>query len=210
MNRVLVFDFDGVLADTLDEMLRYAKEVCDQLEHSCEPIEPDLDALERMEFDVFGRRLGIPEERVEELTKRCFELLKSPQEPLRIFDRIDDVIAQLPSTSKIGIVSGNTSEVVQDFLKHKRLEQYVDIVMAVEDTGSRSEKILKVAVSTGKADSEIYMLGDAVSDIRAAREANVHSVVVTWGLQSWDKVEQARPDYVVHSPGDLLRLFGGG
>ena len=209
MHKALIFDFDGVLADTLDDMLRYAEEICSQLGHPCKPTKGDLDALERMEFGEFGRQLKLPEEEIKDFTRHNLELFTSRQEPLKIFDGICDVVAQLSATSKIGIVTGNTSEVVWDFLDYYGLTEYVDIVLGADDSGSRSEKILKAADSIGEPGGEIYMVGDAVSDIRAARRASVKSVAVTWGHQSREKLEEAQPDYLVHSPEGLLQLLEG-
>ncbi len=209
MHKLLIFDFDGVLADTLDDMLRYAEEVCSQLGHPCKPNKEDLDTVERMEFDDFARQLKLPEEKIKGFTKRNLELFMSRQQPLKIFDGICDVVAQLSATSKIGIVTGNTSEVVWGFLAYYGLTEYVDIVLGADDSGSRSEKILKAADSIGEPGGEIYMVGDAASDIRAARRASVKSVAVTWGHQSREKLEEAQPDYLVHSPEGLLQLLDG-
>lgn len=50
------------------------------------------------------------------------------------------------------------------------------------------------------------MIGDAVSDIQAARQAGISSVAVVWGHQSLVKLRQAGPDIIVNQPADLLML----
>jgi phosphoglycolate phosphatase-like HAD superfamily hydrolase len=40
-----------------------------------------------------------------------------------------------------------------------------------------------------------------------AREAAVTSVAVTWGHQSEPKLRSAGPDYLVHTPQELLSLL---
>lgn len=205
-DKVLIFDFDGVLADTLDDILRYAEIVCSQLGHPCKPTREDLEALDPMSFDQLGRQLKLPEEKVDEFAQRSFVLFMSRRQPPDIIEGISHVVAQLSATSKIGIVTGNTLDVVRAFLEHHGLVEHVDVVLDVNDSGSRAEKILKAADSLGQPGSEIYMIGDAVSDIRAARQASVKSVAVTWGHQSREKLEAALPDYLVHSPEDLMQL----
>ena len=59
---LLLFDFDGVLADTLGDMLRFAQEVCDELGVSHTVVQTDLSELEVMSFATFGRACGMPEE----------------------------------------------------------------------------------------------------------------------------------------------------
>ena len=52
-----------------------------------------------------------------------------------------------------------------------------------------------------------YMIGDAVSDIRAAKETSIKSIAVGWGHQSPSRLMTADPDYLVSSPQELLELL---
>ena len=52
-----------------------------------------------------------------------------------------------------------------------------------------------------------YYVGDAVSDIHAARQAEVQSVAVGWGHQSLGRLSNARPDHIVHTPREIIELF---
>jgi phosphoglycolate phosphatase-like HAD superfamily hydrolase len=55
----------------------------------------------------------------------------------------------------------------------------------------------------------VFMVGDSLSDIRAAKEAGIQSVAVAWGHQSLSRLMNGEPDHVVHSPQELLELFAG-
>jgi phosphoglycolate phosphatase-like HAD superfamily hydrolase len=207
MHKSLIFDFDGVLADTLDDMLRYARQICSEMGYCRQPTQADLEALERMEFVEFGRQLQIPEEKVREFAQRSFELFARQPQPPGIFEGMRQAITQLSATSKIGIVTGNASRVVQGFLEHHGLAETVDVMLTADEEGSRPEKVVKAARHLGEPGDKTYVIGDAVSDIRAARKAAVRSIAVTWGHQSREKLEQARPDYIVHTPEDLVQLL---
>jgi phosphoglycolate phosphatase len=207
MHQVIIFDFDGVLADTLDDMLDYAQQVCRQLGLDCQPTQEDLDALDHMSFDAFGRQLGVPEHKISEFTQRNLQLFSSPHRPPKICDGMRQVVAQLAQTHKLGIVTGNASEAVWNFLHVYGLAEHVQIVLDVNVEGTRAEKISRAGVSLGQAGSPAYVIGDAVSDVQAARQACALSVAVTWGHQSRAKLQAARPDYVVGSPNELLQLF---
>jgi phosphoglycolate phosphatase-like HAD superfamily hydrolase len=207
MRKVLIFDFDGVLADTRDDILRFAEVACAELGYPCRATLGDLNALEHMSFDNLARRLGVPEERVEAFTKRSFELFNARSQPPAVVAGMPAVVAQLSERHDVGIVTGNNLETVRDFLQHHGLKSYVQAVLAVDAPGTRPEKIERIAAGIGDPGSEIYVIGDAVSDIRAAREASAKSVAATWGHQSGPKLEAAAPDYVVHAPEELLGLF---
>ena len=53
----------------------------------------------------------------------------------------------------------------------------------------------------------MFMVGDSLSDIRAAKEATVTSIAVTWGHQSLGYLLSGDPDYVVDFPHDLIEII---
>ena len=207
MNNILIFDFDGVLADSLQPMLTYAGQVCQELGYPCEPTQADLEALERMEFSEFGRQLGIPEEKIGAFVTRNFELFSSREDSLRITPGMESVIQALAERAILAIVTGNSSKVVGKFLEKYAIKDKFRIVLSGEDEGNRVEKILKVILLNSGANGEVYMIGDAVSDIRAAREAGIISIAIGWGHQSMEKLITETPDFVIEQPEGLITLF---
>src|SRR3990170_999009 len=104
MEKVFIFDFDGVLADTRELMLRHAEAVCAQLGHPRQATAADLEALDPMNFAELGRRLGIPEEQVEEFSQRNIELFASLPEPLAIFPGMADALAHLSGLGRTAVL----------------------------------------------------------------------------------------------------------
>lgn len=207
MDRILIFDFDGVLADSLRPMLNYAGQVCQELGYPCTPTQKDLEILDRMEFSEFGRQLGIPEEKIEAFVSRNFELFSLREDPLRITPGMDTVIRELSQLSILVVITGNSRKVVRNFFDAYELEEEFQIILSAEDDGNRVEKIIKVKSLNVGSNREFYMIGDAVSDIRAAREAGIKSIAVSWGHQSMAKLTTENPDFLVERPQDLLTLF---
>jgi phosphoglycolate phosphatase len=203
---LILFDFDGVLADTLGDMIQFAQEACDELgvKHVVTP--DDLNSLEVMSLAEYGRHLGVPEKFVDEFVSRCLKGFIEKPNPPRIFDGMTKVIEQLSSRHTIGIVTGNATLAVENFLLKNGIRQFVNVISALDQPGSKSEKILKAKQQTKNVE-EVYYVGDAVSDIRAARESSVKSIAVSWGHQSLGKLSNAEPDYIVHSPQELLEVF---
>jgi phosphoglycolate phosphatase-like HAD superfamily hydrolase len=61
--------------------------------------------------------------------------------------------------------------------------------------------------STDTKRETVFMVGDSLSDISAAKEASVTSVAVTWGHQSLEYLLRGDPDYVVRFPHDLIEVI---
>jgi phosphoglycolate phosphatase-like HAD superfamily hydrolase len=207
MTDILIFDFDGVLADTRPFMLQKTGEICAQLGHPCTPTSADQEVLDVMSFGNLGRQVGLSEDKVPEYTRRILAAFNTHPEPMLAFAGIDQILPQLADRFRLGLVTGNGGGVVRKFLAHYGLESCFEMVLSLEDPGSRVEKIRRILSALGNGAGEVYMIGDAVSDIHAARQAGISSVAVAWGHQSLAKLRQAGPDIILEKPADLLTFF---
>ncbi|MBE0411132.1 MAG: HAD family hydrolase [Anaerolineales bacterium] len=205
---LILFDFDGVLADTLADMLRFAQQVCDELGVNHTVVQTDLSELEVMSFATFGRACETPEDLVDEFVRRCTEKFAEKESPPAIFDGLGEVMRKLAGRHWLAVVTGNTGGNVRAFLEQHGLSGCVRAVYGVDLPGTKLEKILMAKGQFAAEGEAVFMVGDSLSDIRAAREAGVKTIAVSWGHQSLDKLIEAQPDHVVHSPGELVEIIG--
>jgi HAD superfamily hydrolase (TIGR01509 family) len=202
-----LFDYDGVLADTLDDMLRFAGEASAEMGYLRTPTTADLDALETMTYFEYGRQLGLPPERLEEFARRTMGRFEAKPQPPAIFSGMEAVVRAAARRGQVGIVTASPARSVLKFLEAHHLQANVDALIAVEHPGSRPDKIRAALAQLGRQPHEACFVGDAVSDIRACRAAGVRSIVVGWGHQTAMRLTEAGPDYQVWSPQELLALL---
>jgi phosphoglycolate phosphatase-like HAD superfamily hydrolase len=205
----IIFDFDGVLGDTLDEMLRIAGQVAAGMGYSCQPTPADLDALERMEFSELGRQLGIPAGQADEFARRSFELFAAMPDPPPIFPGMAQVVLALAQTNRLAIVTGNTSRIVNRFLHQNGLQACFSMILGSDAPGKRADKLKQITQALDAPPGRSYLVGDAVSDVRVARETGLICIAVTWGHQTEAHLSQVKPDCFAHSPQELLELLNG-
>jgi HAD superfamily hydrolase (TIGR01549 family) len=204
---VCVFDFDGVLADTLTNMLEFSAQACEAVGYPCKPTRSDLDALENMTFADLGRQLRLPEDLIGEFNHQVITLFAANVKPPSAFPGMPDVIRKIPQDIPLGIVTGNTAQAVNLFLQKYELEKRFALIIDVHGNGTRAEKVLHVAQALGQPESPILLIGDAISDIRAARQIHANVISVTWGHQSRAKLSQGEPDFLVDSPLELFQAI---
>jgi len=204
---ILLFDFDGVLADTLDDLLNFGRIACEQLGLPRTPTPADLDALETMSFVDYGHQLNLPEQHIDEFVSLCLEMFHQRTQSPKIFGGMAQVIEQAAIHHQIGIITGNTTQTVEKFLEEHELQQYIKIIIGVEQPGSKSEKIERALEFFTRSENNVYIIGDSVSDIHAAKQTSIKSIAVSWGHQSIQKLEAANPDYLVQSPQELQHLL---
>jgi phosphoglycolate phosphatase len=207
---LIIFDFDGVLADTLHDLIQFGQEVCDELGIKHVVTKEDLSNLETMSFASFGRACEVPEQLVDEFVQRCLKRFAEKKSPPAIFNGLSTIVRKLAMNNTLAIVTTNSSQNVNAFLIEHGLDKCIQAVYGIDVPGSKAQKI-SIAQNRFSADikrESVFMVGDSLSDINAAKEVFVTSVAVTWGHQSVEHLLRGDPDYVVHFPHDLIEVIG--
>jgi len=206
---LIIFDYDGVLADTLDDLLLFGQEACNKLRVQHLVTKDDLSNLEVMSFSSYARACEVPEHLIDEFVKICLTLFAEKQSPPAIFNGLGDIVRYLSTNHKIAIVTTNSSQNVNRFLAKNRLSHFIHAVYGVDSPGSKAEKIsmARSQLLENRKQESIFLVGDSLSDILAAKEVSVTSIAVTWGHQSLEKLFLGDPDFVVRSPRELIEVI---
>ncbi len=206
---LIIFDYDGVLADTLDDLILFGQEACNQLGVHHLVTKDDLSNLELMSFTTYGRACEVPEHLVDEFVKICLTLIAKKESPPAIFTGLSPVVKYLSVNHKIAVVTTNSSQNVNAFLIKHGLESHIDAVYGVDSPGSKAKKIslARDRLLENRQQEAVFMVGDSLSDVLAAKEASVASIAVTWGHQSLEVLLRGHPDYVAGSPHQLIGII---
>jgi phosphoglycolate phosphatase len=204
---LIIFDYDGVLADTLEDLIQFGQEACNQLGINHVVTKDDLSNLEVMSFATFGRACEVPDPLIDEFVKISLNLFAEKESPPGIFAGLDEVIRRFSPNHKIAVVTTNSSQNVYAFLTHHGLDGCIHAIYGVDAPGSKAQKISLARERFVKNDEAVFMIGDSLSDVRAAKEAGVISIAVTWGHQSLEALMKGKPEYVVNSPHELIEII---
>ena len=205
---LIIFDYDGVIVDSLDTNLKIAALACQKIGCPVHPSQADIEQLENIAFDDIGRQIGVPEKKIQKFTGIVFDLLTQNAISPPIFPGIKSVIQNLIRKSHLAVITTNVKISVNQVLESGGLGQDIDRVMGAEQNGSKSEKICQAMAAFNVRSSFTYMIGDAVSDIREAHKAGVNSIAVSWGYHPREKLLQASPDHMASTPEDILAIVG--
>ena len=135
---LILFDFDGVLADTLDDLLQFGQEVCNELGVHHHVVKEDLSTLEVMSFATYGRQLEVPDALIEKFVQRCLEKIAEKESPPAIFTGLADVVRYLSKRHTLGVVTTNSAKNVQAFLAQHGLEDCILAIYGVDQPGSKA------------------------------------------------------------------------
>ncbi len=55
--------------------------------------------------------------------------------------------------------------------------------------------------------NDVVYIGDEHRDIEACKKAQIRIISVTWGIDPLTLLKKANPDYIVETPGDLVKVI---
>ena len=203
---MILLDFDGVIVDSLEVFSESVNVAGNILRQPVNFNSNDLRSIRHMAVYEICRVARIQQHlAMEFLTELDLELIKRAHE-IELFPRMEAVLRQISSLTKLIIVSASTQPMIDKVLKHHNVRQYVDQIVGGDTAGEKSNKIRTLLTQHQTSANSTYMIGDTVSDVEQGKIAGVNTIAVTWGWHKFDWLCQAKPDYKVHDPDGLLRL----
>jgi phosphoglycolate phosphatase len=204
MRKLVIFDFDGTLADSAGWFIETLPALA--VRHRFHA--PDAQELERLR----GRptrevltAMRIPMWRLPAIARDL--RLRAAEETHRItlFDGVADAMLVLArSAVTLGIVSSNAEAHVRAVLG-----AHAENVSAFACRASllgKARLIRRVLRQTGVSASQAIYVGDELRDIAAARAAGVASAAVSWGYGHAGALGDAGPDHLLQAPSALVQL----
>lgn len=206
-DRVMVFDFDGTLADTFEAGFHILNDMARDFGYR--PLDPaELDRARDMNARQLMSHLGIPMSRMPSIAKRGVRELHKVIDKIESFHNIPEVLRELHRRGiKLGILTSNAEDNVRAFLKRHEIELFTFVRCSSRLFG-KAREIRSVMRQFHWQPDQLLFVGDETRDIEAAKKAGIAMAAVTWGYNSLQALEALRPEFVIHHPRELPALVG--
>jgi phosphoglycolate phosphatase len=204
---LLHFDYDGVIADSMPQLLALIQRAQQVVGLGRPPAVSDYTEIENLTFENHARCLGIPESGVPNFVAAIYALQSQEQGSAPVYAGIPSVLAALAPRSSIAIVTSSLSTLVWRYLTQQGLDGLVAAVHGGELGLSKSERILRSCAQNAVLPSQTFMIGDTVGDILQGKLAGARTIAVAWGFHSHSMLLSAAPDYIAAHPSDLLSIL---
>lgn len=201
MRPLVLFDYDGVLVDSLEYFIDAFLDSC--REHGCHQVQTRDDFLTLFDINFYDgmAKAGLTGKLRKAVFHGMAERLKTKSEKYSFFPGIPEALRELAGFADIFVVSSNDSDVVQRFLDDHNLTVYRDVLGGDKDTS----KVRKIrAVSSRHPGIPTIYVGDTTGDILEAREAAAIAIGAGWGWHGFARLKKAAPDHVLAAPADLI------
>ncbi|MBF2065618.1 MAG: HAD-IA family hydrolase [Calothrix sp. C42_A2020_038] len=204
--KVIIFDFDGTIADTVDALVNVANRLA--VEFGYIQITPEeLSILRNLTSREIIKYSGISIFKIPFLVKKVKSELKNKIPELKPITGIQEALIELKNQGhRLGIITSNSKENVAEFLKINQLDCLFEFVYSGVTIFGKTTIINNVLRQKQLKPQEVIYVGDETRDIEASKKANIKVVAVTWGFNSQEALSKQKPDFLINHPSELLNV----
>lgn len=203
---VIIFDFDGTLADTLEALVAITNRLAIEFGYKTVNSE-EVKKLQNLSSQEIIRYSKIPILKLPFLVRRVKNELREEIYHLKPIQGIEEALLALKQDgNQLGIVTSNAEANVLTFLKHHGLHELFEFIHSGTSLFGKN-KVLKRLLSQKQIDPDsVLYVGDETRDIEAAKQVKIKSVAVSWGFNSRQALARQNPDFLISQPHELLAI----
>ncbi len=204
--KCIVFDFDGVLADSFDCLYSLNKRALVLVGIDL-PIDKYRGFFNSNFHSALKSYIKEPAsyEKVLKFRKRNFKAYYSKAD---LFPEVPLLIKNLATENHLAIASSTKSVFINPLLRRHRLKRYFKKVIGTLDYSK--EAVLKEIISATKIKpNQTLMVTDTTGDIQIAKKMGLGTIAVTWGYQPLDLLKKAKPDMIAKTFEELEVMLNG-
>ncbi len=198
---MVIFDFDGTLADSISLSIRLFNSYSQKFHYSTidRKENQDLSAMElvKLAHIKFWKLPGLV----------CFfrKQLAQKSAQIEIFPGVKEMLLELKNAGHdLGIITSNSSEGVKNFLQRNRLKECFSYIKTDVSLFGKTKSLCKAKKLLRK---NFVYVGDELRDIEACRKSGTPIVSVSWGFNSFDSLQKENPGRVAKNAQEAFAMI---
>jgi phosphoglycolate phosphatase len=211
--KAFIFDFDGVLFDSLETLFKVYDEFNKRHGNLM-----DIHAMPKGDFFEVNWKMNLKEKGLDEkyfpvLLKLYHEIHEELRGDLKPFPGVKEMLHDLKEHGcKMGLVSNNHNSIIIERLKAHGLFAYFDVIVDNTHPVTKPDpgQLIHCMQQMNVKPEETAYIGDMRGDIETGRRAGVKTVAVTYGWHTSEKLQKENPYHVIHKPEELMHAVRNG
>jgi phosphoglycolate phosphatase len=202
--KVIIFDFDGTIADTVEALVSIANRLAIEFDYI--QITPnELTLLRNLTSREIIRYSGVSVLKIPFLFKKVKSELKNKITELEPISGVKEALIELNQQGyTLGVITSNSQENVTEFLRFHNLNYLFEFLYSGVTIFGKTTIINNVLRQKQLKPETVIYVGDETRDIEAAKKANIKVIAVSWGFNSPEALAKQNPDFLIHHPSELL------
>jgi phosphoglycolate phosphatase len=205
MKSLIIFDFDGTIANTEEAAYAVYEQMTKQ--YNIQPMsKTELQSIKKLPLRKRIQSHGIPLYRLPKLILESQTQMSHFMEETHPFEGIPMLLENLKKHKKLIIVSSNKKNIIKDFLKRHKLNHFIKVYGGAAIFGK--DKTIQKAIHKMKVDlSHSIYIGDETRDIEACKSLGLDMIAVTWGYDDQALLVEEKAPYVARTVDELLQII---
>lgn len=200
--KVIIFDFDGTLADTFDAVIFLLNNLSTIYKYKKVEDPEEIRKLKDLSAAQILSHFKISKLKLLFILRRSRKELQKEIPNIKAFDGIQELLKALKEKGYIiGIISSNSTKNIHQFLENNKLEK-LDHIIGNVGIFAKWKKLKQLAKRYKGLDT--YYIGDEIRDIEAAKKAGTKIISVSWGYNSEESLNKENPNMVVGKPIEIV------
>ncbi|GJE25400.1 HAD hydrolase-like protein [Methylobacterium organophilum] len=204
--RLVVFDFDGTLADTFPWFCGVLNEVADRFGFR-RVAAHEIDTLRGLDAHGVLKQLGVPLWKVPAIARHMHGLAARDAGTMRLFPGIPEMLAALQAQGlALALLSSNTEANVRRVLGPEAAARIGHYACGAALFG-KARRLQALLRRCGVPPGAALSIGDEIRDWEAARAVGCRFGAVGWGYTRADALAARGPDLLLSRPEALLEAL---
>ena len=205
---LVCLDYDGVLVDSAAHLLGLARAAHAGVGSGRPPSAEDLALIDTLTFEKLALRCGVDAADLDRYAQAMFALQRADRHVPALFDGVAAMLAALSTRHHVAVVTASLAANVLRVLAAHGVAEHLSLVLDGTGHGDKTIHIRDACEHFGVAAACTWMVGDAISDVRAGNAAGVTSIAACWGYQPRERLSAAGPGHLATTPAEITRLTG--
>lgn len=215
MSFSFLFDLDGTLVDSLQDLADSTNEVLASRGHPTHPVEAYNVLLGDGVTRLMQRALPEAEAADPDLITDAIAEMKSIyaqrwKDHTRPYSGIMELLETLTARGcRIGVLSNKPDEFTREMVEFVFPNvPFATVRGAREGVPVKPDptSALDICTEWGTPPEQVIYVGDTNTDMRTGKGAGFVTVGVTWGFRAREELESSGADFIIHQPQELLDL----
>lgn len=200
-HRLVLFDFDGTLADSFPWFASMLNEVAARFGFRQLPPEA-IDELRGLDTQAILRRLEVPVWKLPAIAAHMRTRIAADIHQMQLFPGIPEALRTIAARADVGIVSSNAAPTIQRILgpETAALVRHWECGASLFGKASRLKRVLGRAKVPA---AEAIFVGDEIRDARAAKSCGLRFGAVSWGYNLPAALAAEQPDLLFASVAEM-------
>ena len=202
----IIFDFDGVIGDTLPHTIDIAYLLYEEFRHE-KPQKELIKKLVGKGAKTVIKELNVPLTKIPYFEKKFRQEIALKIDKVEIFRDIKEVLEQIKKDGyTLGILSSNSQENLHHIFQKNQID-FFDFIYSGSSFFGKGKVLAKLLKKLRLNPEQTIYIGDEGRDIQASRGNRVKIIAVGWGYDNEKVLKKQKPDYFAKKPKDILKII---